>query len=146
MIVSQIDVDRVRHAGGDHVVGAEQLVLEINDDLGGKVVAVERHLQGAVVDVAGQGLLAGSEVGDLTSESELDVSGGEHQAKFSVNLLFNSSKLKKCLFLFIFLFKFKHSKCNKKTRLSVQKPSDWENLCMGFLGDDWTPMINFQIG
>ena len=53
MIVSQIDVDRVRHAGGYDVVSAEQLVLEINDDLGGKVVAVERHLQGAVVDVAG---------------------------------------------------------------------------------------------
>ena len=45
--------------------------------------------------MAGQGLAAGSEVGDLASESELDVSGGEHQAQFSVNLLFNSSKIKK---------------------------------------------------
>jgi hypothetical protein len=53
MIVSQIDVDRVRHAGGYDVVSAEQLVLEIDHDFGGKVVAVERHLQGAVVDVAG---------------------------------------------------------------------------------------------
>jgi hypothetical protein len=103
MIVSQIDVDRVGHAGGDDVVGAEQLVLEINDDFGGKVVAVEGHLQGAVVDVAGQGLAAGSEVGDLASESELDVSGGEDQAQFSVNLLFNSSKLKKCFFFFFLI-------------------------------------------
>jgi hypothetical protein len=113
MIVSQIDVDRVRHAGGDHVVGAEQLVLEIDHYLGGKVVAVERHLQGAVVDVAGQGLTAGSEVGNLTSESELDVSGSEDQAQFSVNLLFNSSKLKKTKNIII-KFKFKCSKSNKK--------------------------------
>ncbi len=93
MIVSQIDVDRVRHAGGDDIVGAKQLVLEIDHDFGGKVVAVERHLQGAVVDVAGQGLAAGSEDGDLTSEPELDVSGSEHQAQFSVNLLFNSPRI-----------------------------------------------------
>ena len=93
MVVSQIDGDGVRHAGGDDVVDAQQLVLEIDQNLGGDVALVERHLQGAVVQISGHGL-AGAEVGDLTSELDLDVSGGEGQAQFSVNLLIQSPEIK----------------------------------------------------
>ena len=77
VLVSDVQRDGVGHSGGDDVVGAEQLVLQVDQHLGPEVAVVEGELNVAVIQISGNGFAAGAEVDNLASEQDLHVPGGE---------------------------------------------------------------------
>ena len=77
--------------GGDDVVGAEQLVLQVDQHLGPEVAVVEGELNVAVIQISGNGFAAGAEVDNLASKQDLHVPGGEGQAQLTVELLVDAS-------------------------------------------------------
>ena len=91
VLVSDVQRDGVGHSGGDDVVGAEQLVLQVDQNLGPEVAVVEGELNVAVIQISGNGFAAGAEVDNLASEQDLHVPGGEGQAQLTVDLLVNAS-------------------------------------------------------
>ena len=91
VLVSNVQRDGVGHSGGDDVVGAEQLVLQVDQNLGPEVAVVEGELNVAVIQISGNGFAAGAEVDNLTSEQDLHVPGGEGQAQLTVDLLVDAS-------------------------------------------------------